>query len=724
MIDAAAALAEALLQAGSGVRIIATSREPLRGEGEQLYLVPPLAVPVAEGEDPWRFGAVLLFVVRARAGGAHVSEDQRIAPVIAGICRRLDGIPLAIELAAARAATLGIEALGSHLDDRFRLLTHGRRTALPRHQTLQATLNWSYELLTEPERMVLHRLAVFAGAFDLAAARAVVASSEISPSKVVEGISGLVAKSLVVAEVEGASARYRLLDTTRAYALKKLDESGQREWFLRSHAEYYRHLFERAEVECETRSTAEWLDNYGWCIGNLRSALDWAMQPEGDAELGISLTADAVTLWSQLSLSRELQQRAEHALERLGDAAAQGGAREMKLFAGLSTAEVQVYESTPKGTAACRAALEIARRIGNDSYQAKALLALWNGCFATGEVRHSLELAEEFMGVAARLGRADVLVGHRMLGSSNFYLGDVVTARRHMETMVAGYAATTHGAHMARFSFGQLASGFALLSFYLGFQGYVDQAMQMMQQSVAEALQTNHAITASGILGTNSIRLSIYLGYLNEARRYVEILYERARGHGLLRWESFARGYDGILCIRQGQLDEGLRKLSSSFAPTEDRSNTRYMLIFCEHALATGRAGNPRGGLRAIEEIYDRLVATGIRWYLPEVHRCRARLLEMSGGKPADVEAAFREALSLAEAMGALTWRLRAARDFAAFLGGRGRVQKAFEILSGVYNLFTEGHESPILLAAREQLQNLRGDGPDQPTRGHDKSCA
>jgi predicted ATPase len=132
-----------LLRTGSGVRIIATSREPMRVEGEQIYHVPPLAVPVAECEDPWRFGAVLLFVVRSRAGGAHVSEDQRIAPVIAGICRRLDGIPLAIELAAARAATLGIEALGSHLDDRFRLLTHGRRTALPRHQTLQATLNWS-----------------------------------------------------------------------------------------------------------------------------------------------------------------------------------------------------------------------------------------------------------------------------------------------------------------------------------------------------------------------------------------------------------------------------------------------------------------------------------------------------------------------------------------------------------------------------------------------------
>ncbi len=271
----------------------------------------------------------------------------------------------------------------------------------------------------------------------------------------------------------------------------------------------------------------------------------------------------------------------------------------MKLFAGLSNAVDQIYDATPKGTAAGRAALAIARRIGNDSYQVKVLLALWNGCFVTGEVRHSLELAEEFMTVSERLGHADVLVAHRLFGSSTFYLGDVAAARRHMETMVAGYEATTHDAHMARFSFGQLASGRGLLAFYLGFQGHVDQAMQTMRQSVDEALQTHHAMTVCGVLGTTSIQLSIYMGYLDEARRYVEIVYDQARAHGLVGRERIARGYDGILCVRQGQVEEGLRKLSGSFAPTEDRSNTRFMLIFCEHALATGLAGDPDAGLRA-----------------------------------------------------------------------------------------------------------------------------
>ena len=182
VIDAAARMAEALLRANPAVRVIATSREPLRTEGEWVYPVPPLAVPPEDSpdsEDPLRYGAIRLFDERARATEANLSSDARTASAIAGICRRLDGIPLAIELAAARAASLGIEGLAAGLDDRFRLLAGGRRTALPRHQTLRATLDWSYELLTEPERVVLRRLAIFAGGFTLQAAGAVVADDKI-----------------------------------------------------------------------------------------------------------------------------------------------------------------------------------------------------------------------------------------------------------------------------------------------------------------------------------------------------------------------------------------------------------------------------------------------------------------------------------------------------------------------------------------------------------------
>jgi predicted ATPase/DNA-binding winged helix-turn-helix (wHTH) protein len=189
VIAAAATMVEAMLGAGSALHIIATSREPLRAGGEWVYPVQPLAVPamdVAADDDPLQYGAVRLFIERARAAEPRFAPDRRLMAMIVAICRRLDGIPLAIELAATRAPALGIEALAARLDDRFRLLTGGRRTALPRHQALRATLDWSYELLAEPERVILRRLAVFAGSFSLDAVAAVAASPEVAASDAIE----------------------------------------------------------------------------------------------------------------------------------------------------------------------------------------------------------------------------------------------------------------------------------------------------------------------------------------------------------------------------------------------------------------------------------------------------------------------------------------------------------------------------------------------------------
>jgi len=208
LVGAAASMAEALLRANPTVRVMATSREPLRAEGECLYRVPPLAVPregSQDAEDPLQYGAVRLFVARARAAEPQFSPDGRVAETIAAICRRLDGIPLAIELAAARTTALGVEELAARLDDCFQLLTGGRRTALPRHQTLRATLDWSYDLLPEIECVVLRRLAIFAGSFTLEAASTVAATDEIAGSDIVDCAANLVAKSLLAADLGGAT---------------------------------------------------------------------------------------------------------------------------------------------------------------------------------------------------------------------------------------------------------------------------------------------------------------------------------------------------------------------------------------------------------------------------------------------------------------------------------------------------------------------------------------
>ena len=419
------------------------------------------------------------------------------------------------------------------------------------------------------------------------------------------------------------------------------------------------------------------------------------------------MTASAATLWIHLSLLNELQRRVEAALQHLGADAANGARREMKLFSSLSYAMVYLYGPTPQGTQACLTALKLARKIGDYSNQERALLALWNGCFANGEVRRSLEIAEQFMEVATNLGPADTFVAHRLLGSSHFYLGNAITARQHMEIMVAGYGATSHDAHMARFGFNQLASARGLLALHLCFLGYFNQAMQSVRQAAAEAIDSNHVMTTCAVFCTSCIPIAIYTGYLEEARRYVSMLFEQAGGRGLKRWENFALGFDGVLHLREGKLKQGLENLSTCVAQADDRANTRYMMIFTEHALALGHAGNAQAGLVAIDEVLGRLAGTGERWYFPELYRCRAELLYLCGHSPLEVETVLQEALSLADEMSALTWRLRTAKAYAVFLQGQGRVEEGVAVLKASYDAFIEGHEAPELASTRELLLGL-----------------
>ena len=267
VIEATAFLAERILSSAPDVQILATSRERLCVKGEQVHRLSPLASPpVSSGltaVQALTFPAIQLFVERAAESLEGFELCDADAPIVAEICRKLEGIALAIELAASRIDAFGVRELSTLLEDRFQLLRRGRRTALSRHRTLAAALDWSYEFIPETERTILRRLSVFAGAFTLESATAVIAGSGILGPEAVESLANLVAKSLVLADVSGAVAQYRLLDTTRAYALQKLAESGELEALKRRHAEHHRNLFEQAQPEWETQPTAEWLAEYG-----------------------------------------------------------------------------------------------------------------------------------------------------------------------------------------------------------------------------------------------------------------------------------------------------------------------------------------------------------------------------------------------------------------------------------------------------------------------------
>src|ERR1700737_4357135 len=570
LVGAAASMAEALLRANPAARVMATSREPLRAEGECLCRVPSLAVPTEgsqDAEDPLRSGAVRLFVARARAAAPQFSPDGRGAAAIAAICRHLDGIPLAIELAAARTNALGVEELAARLDDCFHLLTGGRRTELPRHQTLRATPDWSYQLLPEPERVVLRRLAIFAGGFTLQAASTIAAIDEIDGSDIVDCAANLVAKSLVAADLGGATGWYRLLETTRAYALEKLTQSGEFEQVARRHAEYCRDLFERAEVELETRPAAEWLAAYGRRIDNLRAALDWAFSPTGDAAVGVALTTAAVPLWAQLSLVQEFRARVERALASLAPEAGRSARQEMQLYAALGGALLLSKGPMPETEAVWAKALVIAESLGDTEYQLRALLCLWSCRLNRGECRVALTLAQRFYSLAQdRDDPADLPIGDRVIGVSLHFWGDQTNARRHIERMLDGYAAPVQRSPLVRFQFDQRVVARVALARILWLQGFPDQAWRNAQSTVDDARALDHAVSLCFALCEAACPVALFTGDLAAAESYVAMLLDRSAAHALPVWRAGGGRLHGALLIRNGDFDSGLRLLRTALA--------------------------------------------------------------------------------------------------------------------------------------------------------------
>jgi len=715
VIAAAAAMAEAVLGAGAALHIIATSREPLRAGGEWVYPVQPLAVPavdIAADDDLLRYGAVRLFIERARAAEPHFAPDRRLMAMIVAICRRLDGIPLAIELAAARAPALGIEALTARLDDRFRLLlTGGRRTAPPRHQALRATLDWSYELLAEPERVILQRLAVFAGPFSLEAAAAVAASPELAAADVIEELLGLVAKSLVVAEGEGAVSRYRLLDTTRAYAFEKLEESGERERLVRRHAEYYRNLFERAETEWETRPAVEWLNNYGWCIDNLRAALDWAFSPEGNASIGVALTAAAVPLWMHLSLLDECRGRVEHALAALDVTENRDPRREMKLHAALGASLMSARGTVPEIGSAWTKAFGIAESLDDTEYQLRSLRGLWSFHIGNSQYGGALALAQRFSSLAAqRSGPNDRLIGDRLIGVSQHYLGDQASARRHLEPVLAHFLTPEHRSHIVRFQLDQWVTACAFFARILWLQGLPDKAMRAAESSVEAAQATNHAVSLCYALTVAACPIALSVGDLIAAEHYVRALLDHSTKHALALWRAFGQSHQGVLVIRRGEVVGGLRLLRASLDEIGEASSALGLIMFLDvMAEALGRSGQIANGLAAIEEALAWTERTEGRWVIAELLRMKGELLLLQAavGAAAAAEDHFRHALDWARRQGALSWELRAATSLARLWRDQGHPAQAMAFLQPVYDRFTEGFDTADLKAAKALLDAL-----------------
>jgi len=402
VIAAVASVLEAVLAATPNVHALVSSQELIGIGGEHVLRLPSLAVPVETkptADVALAAGAVQLFVARAQAADPRFVFDDRVAPAVAAVCRRLDGIPLALEMAAGRVPLLGIDELACRLDERFRVLTAGKRTALPRQRTLHATLDWSFGLLSPREQAVFRRLGVFAGQFTLEAAAAVATAGEIDEFAVIEGLAGLCDKSLVATDPGDGEVRYRMLETARAYALERLADASETSAVMRRHAIHYRRFFEGCFDDWTVLSDAAFRARYGAQIDNLRLAITWSLA-EGDDDTAIALIGSSARLWVSLSLYAEAEALVRQALQRVATSTPP------QLEADLQSAIAAIYgQRNQRATiaAACRA-VKLYRSVG-DSLRLGCTLQALGGAHAAEQDDEAESILREARPLLERTGR-------------------------------------------------------------------------------------------------------------------------------------------------------------------------------------------------------------------------------------------------------------------------------------------------------------------------------
>ena len=410
LIGACAKTADAIVRRCPRVHLLATSREPLGISGEAIYQVPPLSLPgpgecgpaAAESSD-----AVALFADRARAQGTGLSIDEATVPLVVSICRQLDGLPLAIELAAARLRSLSLSGLADRLDQRFRLLTGGSRAALRRQQTLRATVEWSYSLLTGPEQVLLRRLSVFAESFDLDAAEAVCGLGDIEVFDVTSLLGSLVDKSLVVAEPGGPALRYRLLETIRQFAAERLAEAGDDESaaVAAAHCAHYLSVAEAAAPHLTGPYQGRWLARLDADQTNLRRAAAHAAGAQDGTAQVLRLGVALQRYWITRTRSEEALALLLPALDR-PEARADPELFGKALVTAALTGGVDIAAARRLGEQAVR----LARQLGADRLLIESLAALSMVCYFAGEPERGLPLGREAVERARKLGD-DVLLG-------------------------------------------------------------------------------------------------------------------------------------------------------------------------------------------------------------------------------------------------------------------------------------------------------------------------
>src|SRR6202453_3184083 len=562
VIDAVAQLAGAIYQKAKRTYVLATSRESLRAEGERIYRLRPLECP-PDGEtmsaaEALAYPAVELFNERLVASGAVDGLTDSTVSTVGEICRRLDGIALALELVAGRVETYGIQGIASLLDNQVTFHLRGRRGAAPRQQTLSATLDWSYNLLPEVERSVLLRLSVFVGRFSLEAAQVVAAGSAVDGWQVAESIDNLVTKSLASFDPTGPRLRYRLLDTTRRYLYQRLGASGEAAEVSRRHAIYYRDLLSRAEPK---RAKAEGSTPRSDHISNVRAALDWCFSATGDAAIGIELTAAASHLFLEKSLLSECRiwmKKAAAAIEP--DSAPTHD--ELEIRTSLALSLMFTEGNTIEAHTAFEVGLKLAEAFGDTAQQLRLLSGLQLFLARVGKFKDSLEVAKRSEAVSDRIPDPESsALTASMMGTAYHLAGDQAAAETYCKT---AYERPPFAGDMlfAQFGYDNRIRAFGALARVVWRRGFPNQAVVMVDDVLERAQALDPISNCISMMFTISV--AFWMGDWKQASALVERLIVQSDKYSLHPYRTVASGLSGKLQVYRGQRDSGIKLLRES----------------------------------------------------------------------------------------------------------------------------------------------------------------
>jgi predicted ATPase/DNA-binding winged helix-turn-helix (wHTH) protein len=710
VIDFAATVAERVVGETPQAHVLTTSREALRVEGEHVHLLYALDCPPEDSGvtavEALKYPAVQLFMERAAASGHGAALSDTEASIAATICRRLDGIPLAIELAASRAGSLGIHGVAGLLGSRFGLVWHGRRTARPRHQTLNAMLDWSYNLLSQHEKAVLGRLSVFVGDFTLDAARSVACDAEIDEASATEAIASLLAKSLIAKTELRGSTYYRLLDTTRTFAQARLAERGEANRIAQRHANFFSEFLQHDPL-VQSRFGEHDLSGYAAHIGNVRAALQWAFSDDGDFTLGMDLAAWAAPLFVGLSLLEECTRWCERALAGLDDAA-QGTRQEMILQEALALSLMYTGGNSDQVRAAIERGLHLEETFGHVPRKLQLFLSLYSLLMRLADFRGALKVAEQSATFAETAkDKAGLLVADFMLGGAYHYIGDQAAAQFYSERAMA--RAPEPGTSVPDFvGFDYRTYAPVSLARALWLRGYADRARCIAKTAIDEAVSGVHPISICVSMAYGS-PIFLWSGDLRSVENFTARLIEYAGRHSIEPYRAVGLGLKGAVAITRDELKTGIDLLRAAL---EILTTLRLNIFVTEFmgALADGQRkhGQVEEALLTINHAIGRAKDCGSTYDMAELLRVKAQILAAIPHYDRDsIVNCLTEALAVAKLQSALALELKSTIALARLLAEGEQRDQAHHDLALVYDRFTEGFETADLRTARQLMKDL-----------------